>query len=230
MTLTEEKLNASYKKWFGKDYNPLNDNDVNRASFLQGGETEPSPPRAPVYGPWDSSDPHIRLRGGRKFHFLRFKPSDIFIEDIAHSLSRQCRFGGYTEGFYSVAQHSIHVSTLCKEAPLWGLLHDAAEAYIGDICRPWKSLLWFHHDDDDVWGSWNGPVRTYESRIQEAIAHRFNLPWPMPECIHEADNEAGKYEWDHALEHDWVGWRPEVAKQAFLERFAELGGKEHGTT
>jgi len=79
----------------------------------------------------------------KQFWPLDPRPEDVHIEDIAHALTNICRFGGHTKDYYSVGQHSV----LCSEhAPpdlaLAALLHDAAEAYCGDIPRPWKKFLW----------------------------------------------------------------------------------------
>lgn len=82
---------------------------------------------------------------GKSFDLRNFTPDDIDMRDISHSLSLQCRFTGHCKRFYSIAQHSFHASFFCKEYPLVALLHDAAEAYIGDIGKPLKVTL---HSDD----------------------------------------------------------------------------------
>ena len=84
----------------------------------------------------------IQTYTGRKFDLLDPQPDMIALEDIAHHLSMQCRFNGACREFYSVAQHSVHVAELLPpELQAHGLLHDAAEAYIGDMVRPLKRLL-----------------------------------------------------------------------------------------
>ena len=79
---------------------------------------------------------------GGRFYPMAPRPSEIRIEDIATGLANACRFGSQTPVFFSVAQHSVEVSRMVSEEcrPL-ALLHDAAEAYLGDIPRPYKELL-----------------------------------------------------------------------------------------
>lgn len=84
---------------------------------------------------------------GRKFWPLDPRPEDVCIEDIAHALAYQCRFGGHCREFYSVAEHSIRVALIVANngfpgnVILGALLHDAAEAYVVDVPRPLKRFL-----------------------------------------------------------------------------------------
>lgn len=74
-------------------------------------------------------------------------PASIDLGDIAHALANTCRYGGHCQRFYSVAEHAVFVSRrlerkgYSKNVQLAGLHHDDAEAYLGDIPRPMKSLL-----------------------------------------------------------------------------------------
>ena len=106
---------------------------------------------------------------------MNLHPDDVNIVDIAHSLAMQCRFTGHTKVFYSVAQHSVLVSKLlerrgCDHATvLWGLMHDAAEAYlVGDVATPVKKSLLvrraFVHVDN-VRGE-QGPLVVRQTRIR----------------------------------------------------------------
>lgn len=77
------------------------------------------------------------------------KPENVRIEDIAHSLSFQCRFNGHTKRFYSVAEHSLVLRNLVLEESgiqnlnrrMAAMLHDAAECYLGDITKPVRERL-----------------------------------------------------------------------------------------
>ena len=77
---------------------------------------------------------------GIQFYPFDPRPDEVKIKDIAHALSMICHFNGHTREFFSVAQHSLMVSYLLPaEHKLWGLMHDSAEAYIGDMIRPIKT-------------------------------------------------------------------------------------------
>jgi len=82
---------------------------------------------------------------GRKVWPLDLRPDEVDLEDIAIALSNLCRFGGRCRQFYSVAQHSLWVADQVKELrpelELCALLHDAAEAYVGDVVSPIKPWL-----------------------------------------------------------------------------------------
>lgn len=90
----------------------------------------------------------ITLLDGRVIDILDPKPEDIKIEDIANALSKLCRFNGIIKDFYSVAQHccscvdmAVSEGVSDKKKLLALLLHDASEAYCGDVIRPLKVLL-----------------------------------------------------------------------------------------
>lgn len=84
---------------------------------------------------------YIETFSGKQYHFLDPRMEDIDIEDIAISLANKCRFSGHTN-FFSVAEHSISVAhRLPPNLRLSGLLHDASEAYLGDIPSPLKAVL-----------------------------------------------------------------------------------------
>ena len=85
---------------------------------------------------------YVSTYTGKQFFPLAPTPEQIDIEDIAHGLAYQCRFNGQTRHFYSVAQHSLIVADLVpKRLRRAALLHDAAEAYMGDMVKPLKQLF-----------------------------------------------------------------------------------------
>ncbi|MBK9446299.1 MAG: phosphohydrolase [Betaproteobacteria bacterium] len=85
---------------------------------------------------------YVSTHLGHRFYPLAPSIDDVAIEDIAHGLAFQCRFNGQTQHFYSVAQHSLMVASLVpRRLALAALLHDAAEAYLGDMVKPLKNLF-----------------------------------------------------------------------------------------
>lgn len=127
------------------------------------------PPRLPRNrGDW------MQTYTGRAFYPFDPVPEEIDIEDIAHALSMLCRYGGHSNVFYSVAEHSVYVSTLLpQELKLVGLLHDATEAYLVDMPRPIKKGMPQYRDVED--------------RLWTAVARRFDLPEVLPQAVHDAD-------------------------------------------
>ncbi len=124
-------------------------------------------------------NPTIQTYTGRQVTPLTLTPEAIAIEDIAHALAQTCRWTGHTREFYSVAQHSVMVALNCPfDCALWGLLHDAPEAYLVDLPSPLKRAPEF------------GGFRAAEERIMRVIARRFNLAWPEPPAVREADLRA----------------------------------------
>lgn len=117
-------------------------------------------------------NPWIETRSGRRVDLLKPTPEMIDIDDIAHALSNICRFNGHTRRSYSVAEHSVFVAMhVPQQLTLAGLLHDAAEAYIGDITRPLKLLI----------RELYGPI---EAGFERAIGDKFNID---PQLFHHPD-------------------------------------------
>jgi hypothetical protein len=137
-----------------------------------------------------------------------------------------CRFGGHCRRFYSVAEHSIRVSRLCPSGDaLWGLLHDATEAYLGDLPSPLKRPA----SDLGV------AYRVAELRLQRVILKRFRLDPRRPATVDRADALLLATEW-----RDLMGANPipagspaplaqhirpmsaSKAEAGYLERYREL--------
>ena len=116
---------------------------------------------------------YITTFTGKVVFFEDPDPESIDIRDIAHALSQQCRFAGHTRRFLSVAEHSILVSLQCGEYALEGLFHDASEAYMVDMPTPIKRKMSNYKD--------------YENRLMKAIFTKFNLQYPLPQIVHDAD-------------------------------------------
>lgn len=117
---------------------------------------------------------YIETYTGRKFNALLPVSDSIHIKDIAHALSMTCRFAGMGNAFYSVAEHSVIVADrLPDKYKLWGLLHDAAEAYIGDMPSPFKHLF--------------ANYKEVEANILKVIVSKYGLDPQEPEAVKVVD-------------------------------------------
>lgn len=181
--------------------------------------------------------PFIETFSGNTFQPLDPVFADIRIEDIAHALAAQCRFSGHTRFHYSVAEHSVRVSEgissgwfglFNEKEALWGLLHDASEAYLVDLPTPLKL--------DPAIGL---AYQRAETLLMKAVCKRFSLPEKQPGIVHMVDQALLATEVRDLMHGDRPYWQkirakplPErirpwgatVAEYEFLRRYRELTG------
>lgn len=154
----------------------------------------------------------METHGGRQFFFEAKSPEEmvdmIDIEDIAASLSKLCRYLGHTADFYSVAEHSVLLANAVlergatRQEALTVLLHDAAEAYMGDMPRPMKD--WLRRT--------GGPnllasLRTLEWNIDAAVSLKYGTIHPFPAVVHDLDFRILRDERTQVMNrspHTWV--------------------------
>lgn len=169
---------------------------------------------------------YIQTFSGVHFNLTDPQPDTIRIEDIAHALSQINRFTGHTHRPYSVAQHSLQASYIVPpQFALEALLHDAHEAYTGDVSAPLKSLL--------------PDYRALEDRIEAAVRRRFGLPDTMSPEVKRADMIMLATERRDVLKDDgtpwpclegiepvrilyYEDWLPAAVRSAFIQRFVGL--------
>ncbi len=173
----------------------------------------------------------IRTFSGKTFWPLEPRAADVDMVDIAHALANLCRYVGHTRRFYSVAQHSVLVADVVGPPHrAWGLLHDAAEAYLGDMAATVKVA-------DAPLGA---AYRAVEESVTRAIAERFGLAWPEPDDVVVADRALLVAEFRdlmvlHAGDLEWLverygppypkevdPWSPDEAEVAFLDTYRRL--------
>lgn len=164
---------------------------------------------------------------GKRFYPLNPDHELICIEDIAHSLSLKCRYGGHCIFFFSVAEHSVLMADAVISAggkpmeALVTLMHDSPEAYVEDMIRPIKKSV-IGYD-------------LIETRVWEAICIKFKLDPNLPRIVKDYDNRIladeklqnmTPLEWDYtpgpALGIQLNLWHPARAEAEFLKRFSDL--------
>lgn len=146
----------------------------------------------------ETPGPVIETYTGGRFRPFDPRPADVRLADIAAGLAHTCRFGGHCEQFYSVAQHSLFVSREFDESRLQlvALLHDAGEAYLGDVPRPIKAEF--------------DRLERVEAAIREAVWTAFGVDPPTAgewEQVMAADDRLLAYEADCLLADG--SWAPE---------------------
>lgn len=182
----------------------------------------------------------IQTHSGIAFDLAAPTVAMVKIEDIAVALSRQCRFAGHCKRFYSVAEHSVLVSRLIdsdvaprRRLALYGLLHDAHEAYIGDLLQPIKVLA--RQQGATFYAE-------LEARVEAVVLQAFGFdPGPTPPEVKHADLVAlaiEKRDLMAASPRPWAelptpppGFHldptdPVFSRDLFLRRFHKLGGLE----
>lgn len=151
-------------------------------------------------------------------------PGAIDIRDIAHSLSQQNRYNGYTQWPYSVAQHCVVVAEVLEplgpEMQFRGLMHDATEAYVSDLPYPIKQAL----------RRMGGTHFDYlELLWRKVIAVKFDLPRDVCGEVAEVDKNItgdemftllGKGEPSYGIKIAELA--PRVAEAQFLHKYYEL--------
>lgn len=118
---------------------------------------------------------------GHYFSFEDLESNVIALDDIVHGLSNVCRFAGQCPKFYSVAEHSVECANIvrnllgAKDPKVWlqALLHDATEAYMGDMASPLKRIM--------------PEYRDLEGRLHRSLMRYFGLPCTLDPAVKQAD-------------------------------------------
>jgi 5'-deoxynucleotidase YfbR-like HD superfamily hydrolase len=138
------------------------------------------------------------------------KPEMILIEDIAHGLANNCRWNGHTQKFWSVAQHCCMMYDLAPNSKkLQYLLHDAEEAYWGDMIKPLKNKIKQSCPE----------IIDLMHLMRKIIYDKFEVEY-ADETTSYVDFELLKWEFENIIKDSNADfWLPEKAKEEFLKRF-----------
>jgi hypothetical protein len=180
------------------------------------------------------SGPYLQTVSGRWVNPFDPDPDQLDAGDIARALANLCRFGGHSRVFYSVAQHCVIVSQLVEQGGgdaedcFAALMHDATEAYLGDMPHPLKHR-----------SPLGAAFKTAEDQLELAIRNRFRLKPDVP-AIKRFDRSLlatertafsdERWHWPELegvepLDLELTAWSPDEAALAFAERYAELDAR-----
>lgn len=141
-------------------------------------------------------DTWIPTATGGKVFFDPIDVSQVKLRDIALGLARVCRYGGQlmqTVPFYSVAEHSVWASHIAPTGSrLPALIHDAAEAFIGDVTKPLKRLL--------------PDYQAFERRFEDALWAHFKWPDARTPAVKQADRQMLATERLVCSHHSNIDW------------------------
>lgn len=174
----------------------------------------------------------IKVSAGHYVDLASPDPETIDIRSIASALSKICRFGGHCPRFYTVAEHCVHAVGLAMQDEATEdvlraiLLHDATEAYVGDVVKPLKAML--------------PEYQVVESNIEQAISTRFNVDFvryqPVIKRYDRFMLKAEKIQMWPEDREEWFGfaglehrsvafkfWSPPLAEEKFLTMAGILG-------
>lgn len=167
---------------------------------------------------------------GEMFDVFQPNKWQIHMADISHALSMLCRYGGHSRNFYSVAEHCFLIAEHFvdqgeNDLARVALLHDATEAYMGDVIRPLKLHFPLYRQVEDV--------------LQEIIFTKFGIPPEIPLEVKRADLRITgderlallhKRPWSPDIDSlpyldvDIHSWEPHRAKKNYLDLYGSLFG------
>lgn len=172
------------------------------------------------------NDGMFNTASGIKMDIKNPQPHMFTLTDIATGLGNICRFGGQLGKFYSVAQHSILVMYLAPaELKKAALLHDASEAYLGDVIKPFKVIL-------------GNAYSHFEASFMRVISEKYGVTESELDRVKQYDRIALEIEhnafqrgnmnawsemWDKEIGYKYACWNPAFSQVKFIDYAGSLG-------
>lgn len=149
---------------------------------------------------------------GKVFDLAVMDPDSIDIKDIARALSMNCRWGGHVKTYYSIAEHSVRVCEAVENPryKMQALLHDASEAYLLDIPKPFKIMM--------------PEYVALEDKLMHVIAEKFGFEYPLRPEVKVVDKMQLNWEWYNLKEviEPKTYMTPREAEKAFMKLYREV--------